>query len=182
MVMFNAAEYEQRMYQNAEIKAKIKYENKVTKLFKLNCKPLFNYLKSKSVLRKSVERLKTDDGSETKSPSETAEVLADFFQSVFKPEPFGPLPQDCYTKCNNDYFWSKFMVHPESVAKILGSLDISKAMGPDGVHPRLLRYLSENSSFVDAVVLLFLIFIQHYFINSNLRMSNETRSPQTMTE
>ena len=155
MVMFNAAEYEQRMYQNAEIKAKIKYENKVTKLFKLNCKPLFNYLKSKSVLRKSVERLKTDDGSETKSPSETAEVLADFFQSVFKPEPFGPLPQDCYTECNNDYFWSKFMVHPESVAKILGSLDISKAMGPDGVHPRLLRYLSENSSFVDAVVLLF---------------------------
>ena len=47
------------------------------------------------------------------------------------------------------------MVHPESVAKILGSLDISKAMGPDGVHPRLLRYLSENNSFVDAVVLLF---------------------------
>ena len=47
------------------------------------------------------------------------------------------------------------MVHPESVAKILGSLDISKAMGPDGVHPRLLRYLNENSSFVDAVVLLF---------------------------
>ena len=46
MVMFNAAEYEQRMYQNAEIKAKIKYENKVTILFKLNCKPLFNYLKS----------------------------------------------------------------------------------------------------------------------------------------
>ena len=25
-------------------------------------------------------------------------------------------------------------------------------------------------------------FIQHYFIQSNLRMSNETRSPQTMTE
>ena len=82
MVMFNTAEYEQRMYQNAEIKAKIKYENKVTKLFKLNCKPLFNYLKSKSVLRKSVERLKTDDGSETKSPAETAEVLADFFQQI----------------------------------------------------------------------------------------------------
>ena len=46
------------------------------------------------------------------------------------------------------------MVHPESVAKILGSLDINKAMGPDSVHPRLLRYLSEDGSFVDAVVLL----------------------------
>ena len=27
-------------------------------------------------------------------------------------------------------------------------------MGPDNVHPKLLRYLSEDSSFVDAVVLL----------------------------
>ena len=52
------------------------------------------------------------------------------------------------------YFWSKSMVHPESVAKILGALDINKAMGPDNVHPKLLRYLSEDSSFVYAVVLL----------------------------
>ena len=154
MVLFNTASFEQRMYQNAEVKAKIKYENKVTKCFKANCKPLFNYLKSKSVLRKTVERLKRDDGTETNSPSETAEVLADFFQSVFKPEPFGPLPEECFKEINNDYFWSKFMVHPESVAKILGSLDINKAMGPDSVHPRLLRYLSEDGSFVDAVVLL----------------------------
>ena len=35
-----------------------------------------------------------------------------------------------------------------------GSLDINKAMGPDSVHPRLSRYLSEDGSFVDAVVLL----------------------------
>ena len=26
------------------------------------------------------------------------EVLADFFHSVFQPEPFGPLPKDCYTQ------------------------------------------------------------------------------------
>ena len=81
--------------------------------------------------------------------------LADFFHSVFKPEPFGHLPKKCYAELNNDYFWDKFMVHPESVAKILSSLDISKSMGPDGVHPRLLKYLSEDSSFVEAVVSLF---------------------------
>ena len=38
MVLFNVASYEQRMYQNAEVKAKIKYEKKVTKVFKANCK------------------------------------------------------------------------------------------------------------------------------------------------
>ena len=144
IVLFNTASFEQMRYQNAEVKAKMKYEKKVTKC----------YLKSKSVLRKSVERLKKEDGSETQTPSETAEVLADFFQSVFKPEPYGPLPEECFKVIDNDYFWSKFMVHPESVAKMLGALDINKAMGPDNVHPKLLRYLSEDSSFVDAVVLL----------------------------
>ena len=154
MVLFNTASFEQMRYQKAEVKAKMKYEKKVTKCFKSNCKPVFNYLKSKSVLRKSVERLKKEDGSETQTPSETAEVLAEYFQSVFKPEPYGPLPEEYFKGIDNDYFWSKFMVHPESVAKILGALDINKAMGPDNVHPKLLRYLSEDSSFVDAVVLL----------------------------
>ena len=49
------------------------------------------------------------------------------------------------------------MVHPESVAKILGSLDISKAMGPDGVHPRLLRYLQIELSCGTIVSKLYLI-------------------------
>ena len=154
MVLFNTASFEQMRYQNAEVKAKMKYEKKVTKCFKSNCNPLFNYLKSKSVLRKSVDRLEKEDGSESQTPSETAEVLADFFQSVFKPEPYGPLPEECFKVIDNDYFWSKFMVHPESVAKILGALDINKAMGPDNVHPKLLSYLSEDISIVDAVVLL----------------------------
>ena len=95
---FNVASYEQKVYENAEIKAKMKYEKKITKCFKSNCKPLFNYLKSKSTIRKSVNKLHKIDGSETKSPLETAEVLADFFHSVFQPEPFGPLPKDCYSK------------------------------------------------------------------------------------
>jgi len=157
-VLFNTASFEQRMYESAEVKAKMKYEKKVTKIFKSNCKPLFNYLKSKSKIRKSVDRLRKEDGSETTSPSETAEVLADFFHSVFQPEPFGPLPQECFPKPCEDFIsstWSEFIVHPESVAKILKSLDVSKAMGPDNVHPKLLRYLSANGSFVDAVVLLF---------------------------
>ena len=47
---FNVPSYEQRVYENAEIKANMKY-------FKSNCKPLFNYLKSKGTIRKSVSKL-----------------------------------------------------------------------------------------------------------------------------
>jgi len=162
MSNFNIASYEQNVYENAEIKAKMKYEKKITNCFKSNCKPLFNYLKSKSTIKKSINRLHKSDGSETTSPLETSEVLADFFHSVFQPEPFGPLPKDCYSQrssnlnFNFNYFLeNEFMVHPDSVAKLLKELDVNKSMGPDGVHPKLLKYLSHDQSFVDAVVLLF---------------------------
>ena len=148
---FNVASYKQKVYENAEIKAKMKYEKKITK--------------SKSNIRKSVNKLHKSDGSETKSPLETAEVLADFFHSVFQPEPFGPLPKDCYSKRSkvlpeSDFLFNYFLenellVHPESVTKLLKELDVNKSMGPDGVHPKLIKYLSQDQSFVDAIVLLF---------------------------
>ena len=65
---FNFASYEQKVYKNSEIKAKMKYEKKITKCFKSNCKPLFNNLKSKNTFRKSVNELHESDGSEPKSP------------------------------------------------------------------------------------------------------------------
>ena len=40
IVLFNTASFEQMRYQNAEVKAKMKYEKKVTKCFKYNCKLL----------------------------------------------------------------------------------------------------------------------------------------------
>ena len=46
------------------------------------------------------------------------------------------------------------MVHPGSVTKLLKELDVNKSMGPDGVHPKLLKYLSQDQYFVDAIVLL----------------------------
>ena len=49
---FNLASYEQKVYEKAEIK--VKYEKKIRKCFKSNCKPLLNYLKSKSTIIKSV--------------------------------------------------------------------------------------------------------------------------------
>ena len=47
-------------------------------------------------------------------------------------------------------------MHPESVTKLLKELDVNKSMGHvNGVHPKLFKYLSEDQSFVDAIVLLF---------------------------
>ena len=45
-------------------------------------------------------------------------------------------------------------MHPGGVTKLLKELDVNKSMGPDGVHPKLLKFLSQDQSFVNAIVLL----------------------------
>ena len=43
----------------------------------------------------------------------------------------------------------------ESVKKELAKLNCFKSMGPDAIHPKVLKSLSEDISFVDVVVKLF---------------------------
>ena len=97
MIFFNNALYVQKNYQKVEIKAKINYENRLVKDLKSKSKPFYNYLKSKNQIKKSVDSLITDSGVATKTPLEASETLAEFFQSVFKPENYGPLPESCYS-------------------------------------------------------------------------------------
>ena len=96
LVNYNIAMFQQRKYERSEIKAKVKYEQKLVKNLKRNCKPLFSYLKTKSKINKSVSSLRCPNGKLSDSPKETAEILADFFQSVFSDEPLGPLPETCF--------------------------------------------------------------------------------------
>ena len=134
----------------------MKYENKLVKTLKGNCKPFFKYLKSKSQIKKSVDNLDTAEGNRTKTPAEAADTLAGFFQSVFKEESYGPLPKSCYNpKCDEKFDDNIFTIDCSEVYDILSKLDISKAMGPDDVHPKLLKFLSDDPAFVKTITLLF---------------------------
>ena len=81
------------------------------------------------------QRLTKDDG-------EKAEVLASFFSSVFTKEPEGPLNQMPQREVGDPY--EQCPVTVEAVAKLLQQLDPCKAPGPDGVHPAVLKELSET--------------------------------------
>ena len=93
---FQIAHYKQGEYSNIELKEKLKYEKKIITGLKRNTKPFFRYLKSKNKIRKTVKELVGSDGTRAKSPEETAGILLDFFQSVFKSETYGPLQENCY--------------------------------------------------------------------------------------
>jgi|TARA_B110000196_G_C21147904_1_gene667753 hypothetical protein len=149
---FQIAHYKQGQYSNIELKEKLKYEKKIITGLKKNTKPFFRYLKSKNKVRKTVKELTRSDGTSGKSPEETAGILLDFFQSVFKSESFGPLQEDCY-KSNQvlSDVMEKLNINESDVKKLLLNLKENKSMGPDNVHPKLLKLLAANDGFVKSL-------------------------------
>ena len=155
MNTFQTALYKQNEYASTELKEKLKYEKKIVGNLKTNTKPFFRYLKSKNKLRKTVKELVGSDGVSSKTPQETADILLDFFQSVFKAESAGPLPQKCFESANilNEPM-AKPKIESETVKKLLTNLNPTKSMGPDNVHPKLLKFLADDDNFVTSLSLL----------------------------
>ena len=149
MSTYQIAHYKQGEYSNLEIKEKVKYEKKIIGNLKRNTKPFFRYLKSKNKVKKTVKELVNTDGSRSKSSEETADILLDFFQSVFKSETFGPLPEKCYeSKKVLKKVMDTLTIDSSKVKKLLANLNENKSMGPDNVHPKLLKFLADNTNFV----------------------------------
>ena len=42
-------------------------------------------------------------------------------------------------------------ISAEDVRVLLSKLDVSKSMGPDEIHPKILKFLSGNESFIFAI-------------------------------
>ncbi len=109
-------------------------------------KKFWKYAKSKMKMREGVSELRGPDdrdGTPTiaKTDREKAETLSGCFSSVFTDEPAGPTPQ-----LPDRVIESPFEIPPiteKQIKEYLNNLDPTKAAGPDKVHPRVLRELSE---------------------------------------
>ena len=121
----NSALRKQELFQEKDIKCKVKYEKLITSNLKQNCKPFYAYLRSKRVLKSNVSSLLKPDGSLTKDNQDTAEVLADAFASVFVREPEGPLGENCYKKSTGNDI-NDIVFSPNEIQYELSKLDISK--------------------------------------------------------
>ena len=155
---YHYALFKQDEFESAEFQAKAKHEKKIAKNIKTNSKPLFRYLRMKSKIRKTVNKISKEDGKDTATPQETADEFAKYFQSVFCVDDQGPLPEYCYLEENEisqDEQQSSIHVVDEKVAECLRKIDYSKACGPDGIHPKLLKFLGSDENFVEALSQLF---------------------------
>jgi len=171
---FSLALDRQRKYEKSEISAKVRYEKKITSSLKYASKPFFSYLRSKRKVKESVTSLKREDDSVTVGGGETAEELSSFFSSVFTEESFGPLEEHCFKKSENyseiSDFQSSFDI--QDVKKELLKVNPSKSMGPDGIHPKIIRALASDSGFVKASYELFTSCAENRRIPPEWKLAN----------
>ena len=131
-------------------KAKRLREHKLAKDAKSNPKAFFQYVKSKTKQVESISNLVKADGTLTENDKEKAEVLNEFFGSVFTSEDVSNVPVFIHS---NENILSDFSVREEEMRTRLRALKVSKSPGPDGIHPRILRELSDELAYPLTVLL-----------------------------
>ena len=100
-----------------------------------NPKLLHSYIRNKKVGPPTVGPIRLDSGNLTDKPGEMAEVFGSSFASVFtRHSPNNPSPHQSF---DGDIGQISFPV--DHVLTALQNLDGNSAMGPDNLHPQLLK-------------------------------------------
>ena len=115
--------------------SQISYEKKIADQLNSNPKLFHSYLRNRRVGRPKIGPLKLESGETTDNPLDMAKCFASFFASVFVTDD----PQNPAEHQITNLNLPAFLATPEEVARQINSLDKNSSMGPDGIHPRLLR-------------------------------------------
>ena len=122
----------------------INHEKNIAEDVKDNPKKFWQYCNSKTKTKNTVSNLEIPGSNKnTENDKEKAQVLADFFDSVFTREPEGVLPE---FPTKTDEEMHAVIVKQETVRKKLENLNPNKSPGIDCIPARVLRETAEISS------------------------------------
>jgi len=131
------AEYDRlnSQFRNFHIHVQIEHESALIDRFRESSKFFHSYIRNKKVGCPSVGPLRLPDGCLTDDSAEMAELFADGFVSVYSDDHFhDSAPHQVF---HGHLAHIEFSL--EEVSRRLSELDVDSAMGPDGLHPRLLK-------------------------------------------
>ena len=120
------------------------YEKKVAKYVKTNSKVFWKHVNNRIKARAKIPDLckKDEINGKTKDDAEKAEVLGQFFASVFVNEPVEASSESMMSKHNAMNHELKLSITKNVIRTKLDELDPSKSPGPDTIHPRVLKEVS----------------------------------------
>jgi len=123
--------------------AKRQHEKGIASSAKLNPKSFWAYIREQTKTRSGIGDLKTPDGRTVTDDKEKAEVLNNFFSSVFTVEGDSQIP-DFDDKVDPEDNINIMHITPDQVLKLLKSVETTKACGPDNFHPMILKECADQ--------------------------------------
>ena len=118
------------------------FESNLAGQVKKNPKQFWSYAKSRLKTRQKIPALKRSDGSMAVTPKEKADLLNEYFSSVFTVENVVNVPVPNRQDVNESL--SSIEITPELVLSKLESLNPNKTCGYDKCHPHMLRELASE--------------------------------------
>ena len=123
--------------------SQVEYEKSLLSKMKENPKLLHSYLRCKKKFRSSVGPLRLPHGTTTDNPLEMGECFSDAFASVYN----SVVPADPAPHQQGDGVLEDIEFGPTDVKNILLALNVNSSMGPDGLHPHLLKACADNLAY-----------------------------------
>ena len=123
-------------------RAKRLYENKIANNINTDPKLYYRYARSKMDVKYGIGPLTDEDGNVISDNKDMAQVLNQYFTTVFTDENMDNIPESrCL--CRDENILKDVDVSYEAVLKKLEETDPEKAPGDDSIHPVILRKLAQ---------------------------------------
>jgi hypothetical protein len=130
--------------------AKRNFEKKLAKEKHGNSRPFFSYIKGETKSKVTIGPLKDNQKNTVSGDEEMANVLNNYFASVFTDEGDIQLPEEEQMEWRTSL--SDIQINTAKVAKKIRDLRSSSAPGPDQIVPALLQELTKEVAPILAII------------------------------